>query len=109
MDVRGVEQLGQAAPAGHVPCLTMRARLRKVADLQHERRLEHERQTVLEVVRLQFVRAGLLERVRIGAVRRHAAVQTGAALYEAYLRVVLAVHHAHELGHGVAVVVRRTE
>ena len=75
-----------------------------------ETRFEHERHRVVQVNRIVAGVTGFHERVVIRAVRQHAVVQTDSAWHKTLrLRIVLAVNVAHQLGHDVLVIPRRTE
>ena len=74
------------------------------------KRLEHEGQSVVDLMRLELVGDRALEGRRVGAVAGHAVVQRGAARQEPFgLGIVDAAHQPHELAHAVAVEPGRPE
>ena len=100
----------EALPAFEVVMLKLRGFDGIARQPHREPALEHERHSVLDLVRLERHLGGPLPGLGVRAVRGHAIVQAGAARQEAFrLGVVGAMQQAHELGHDVAVKPRRPE
>ncbi|CAM2144933.1 hypothetical protein PT2222_160209 [Paraburkholderia tropica] len=106
-----IEMFLEALPALVVMRLQLRRFEREARRPDQRAGLEHERHRVADLVRLRRIGVrGFFEGLGVRAVARHAVVQARPARHEALgLRVVRAVHEAHELARDVAVIPGRTE
>ena len=83
---------------------------RVTCDIEDKVRLKHERHRVVVLDRHKVGLGGGVESLQIGTMRRHGRVERGATGRKAFLLgVVRAADEAHELGHAVAMIPRRTE
>src|SRR6266403_4028124 len=90
--------------------IKLRSLQRKLRRLTHKASLEHKRQGVAQIDRLQVRLARLLKRFSVRPVTSHAIVQAGATWDESFrLGVILTVDQSHELVHEIAMKPRRTK
>src|SRR5580700_5332086 len=100
----------QPLPALEVLMIELRSLQREPRRPARKARLKHERERVLCIHGLQLGLAGLLKRLCIRAVPRHAIVQARAARHKTFgLGVVLAINQPHKLIHEVAMKPRRSK
>src|SRR3954471_16765920 len=96
--------LREAVPDAVVILLQLAQAERVLRRAEDVARLPHERERVIDLVRLEIGGGGFLARREVRALRRHAVVDGDAARQEAFgLGVVDAVHQSHQLAHHVAV------
>src|ERR1035441_7345499 len=105
-----LELLPQPLPALEVLMIKLRSLQRKLRRLAHKPSLEHERQGVAKIERLQFRLARPLKCFGVGPVTRHAIVHPGPRGHESFrLGIILTANQPHKLIHEVAMEPRRTK